>query len=105
LTPGGVATAVVTVTNAGNVPLHKGVPITLSATTDQAGSGAVAVTTQTKGLTIAPGKSKAVKLKFTVPNTLAAGAYFLQANLDPQNVIPESDETNNISFSSGFNIT
>ena len=105
LTPGGVATSVVTVTNAGNVPLHKGVPITLSATTDQAGSGAVALTTVTKGFTIAPGKSKSVKVKFTVPNTLTPGAYFLQSNLDPQNTIPESDETNNVSFSSGFNIT
>ena len=101
LTPGGAAVAVVNVINAGNVTLSKPVSITLAASLNGVSS---TLTTFTKKLKIGAGKSAKVKIKFTFPNTLTAGAYTLTATVDSAGSIGESDKTNNVGTSPAFNI-
>lgn len=49
---------------------------------------------------LAPGEDSVVRnVSFTVPGTLPAGTYFLGACADADNLIVETDETNNCSYS------
>ena len=45
------------------------------------------------------GRGKAYRLKFVLPQDLPAGTYTLQAVIDANNEITESDETNNAATS------
>jgi len=49
--------------------------------------------------TLKPGKSKTLRVRYANPSGLPNGSYFLIARVDPDNVLAESDETNNTAAS------
>lgn len=96
---GSKAVVKVLVENTGNVRASAVLSTTVSASTDGTESNDdVVLATKTGKLTILPGKSKLVTLKFAVPQTLPAGAYFLTAKADAQNALVEPDENNNVAI-------
>jgi hypothetical protein len=100
--------AAVNVKNQGNVTINQNVVIRFTASTDNVGDAAdVEVFSITKRLSIKAGAEKAVRVKFTLPASLAAGPYFLVATVDPGNLIAETTvggESNNILSSESFTI-
>ena len=96
LTPNGKAAGAVTIINDGNVKISQNVTIQMNASTDQAADPSDAsIVTITKRVSISPGKSKNVPIKFTFPASLAAGTYFVTATLDPLGEIVETSKSNN----------
>ena len=93
LTPGGAASTTVTVENSSNIPVNQNVTITLSFTTDASGAGGTQVTQITKKLSIKNGATKNVPIKFTIPANLAAGTYFVKADITA--LAGETSTTNN----------
>ena len=89
--PGKFESAVISVTNAGNVPATGSLQVVLSARpAGSAGSADVALATATAHVHILPGKSSRVHLRFLVPPTLPAASYALVAQLDPANSFNQS---------------
>jgi uncharacterized membrane protein len=83
LTPGKSTTAVIEVSNAGDIPSSKTITLSMTAQTSATpGSGRVELAVIKVRPTVVPGKPKRVKISFRVPKTLPAGTYFLAATLD-----------------------
>jgi subtilase family serine protease len=101
LTPGGKASALVTLKNNGNVPLSQSVTIALTATGP---GGDTQVATVTKTLRIKQGGSKGVKVPFQFANTLAAGQYTLTATVSTSGTFNDNNPDNNTAISPAFAI-
>ncbi|MDB5294052.1 MAG: glucose/sorbosone dehydrogenase-related protein [Phycisphaerales bacterium] len=87
--------AVVRVTNAGSATFNGKVPIDLYLSTDAVLDDQDGVAAGvTKRLKLAPGASKTVAIAFDFP-TVTAGSYYLLAEADAGNLVPEADESNN----------
>lgn len=85
------ASAVVAVSNGGNVQASGILQVALSARpAGTTGSADVSLTTASAKIRILPGKSGSVHLHFLVPATLPAGSYSLVAQLDPANSFNEA---------------
>lgn len=95
-------TAVVTLTNAGNVPLKGRLAIALSAV-PTAGGEPLSIGTVAVKAAIKPGQAKRLKLKFLPPATLPAGSYVLRAAVDPDNLFADPTVANN-TFDTGVTI-
>lgn len=105
LTPGGAGLIAVNVVNDGNVQLTRPVTIRLAASTDaSADASDTVITTFTKKLSIKPGATKRVPVKFTLPATLVAGTYFITATIDPLGEIVETSKSNNTAASESIAI-
>ena len=89
----------VTLANAGNVPVKTTVPVALTGSLSPDGSNPVPLGTADAKVSLKPGQSKTIRLNFTAPAEVPPGSYFLTADLDAGNVLPESNETNNSFFS------
>ncbi|MDB5295279.1 MAG: hypothetical protein JWO31_1262 [Phycisphaerales bacterium] len=101
---GSAADVTVVVKNNGNVPFKGAVPITVALSTDGLVNDANrTLITATPKIGVGNGKSKSVKVKFTLPTDLAPGTYFVTADVDSTNALAESDEGNNTAVSFGFN--
>jgi hypothetical protein len=88
---GKLASAVVAVTNSGNVPAAGSLQIALSARLPgTSGSADVPLQTVTVKIKIKPAGARRLRLRFLVPSTLQAGSYSLVAQLDPNNAFAES---------------
>lgn len=93
---GGNATVNVTIKNNGNVAIKKAVAVSVAASTDQTPDPTDRVlATPTRTIKLNPGKSTTLKVPFTFPSDLAAGSYFVTAQVDPTNAIVETDDLNN----------
>lgn len=85
------------VTNNGNVTASGRASLALTASADQAPDSLDAVLAAvTKKLKIAPGRSKAIGLKFRLPVDLAAGTYNVLGLVNTGGGIIETDDTNNV---------
>lgn len=83
--------AVVSVTNGGNVPASGALQVALWARpVGTTGTSDVPVSTVTTHVRILPGKSTRAHLRFLIPATLPAGSYALVGQLDPNNAFSES---------------
>jgi subtilase family serine protease len=103
VTAGTEAVVTVALKNNGNVPFKAGTPIAVVLSSDSTVDGGDRVlTTVTPTVSIKNGKTKSVKLKVPLPADLAPGPYFVGVNVDPANVLAESDEANNAGASIGF---
>ncbi|HEX8911615.1 MAG TPA: CARDB domain-containing protein, partial [Humisphaera sp.] len=70
--------------------------VNVYASADQTvGTGDLLMGTYRVKLSLKPGQTKGVKLKFLVPVGTPPGSYFLLAVLDADNALAESNETNN----------
>jgi hypothetical protein len=124
LIPGDTFNTKVTMTNIGNGKLSNSVIVDLYLSTDQTfdagdvlvGTNAVRTFVAPFGYTrvfanrnqtsLAPGKSKTVTIKVTVPSNLVEGQYFLIAHVDGTELTPEPDELNNaIASAAAFDFT
>lgn len=96
LVRGKKARLTLTLTNGGNSAVKTTVPVAITAglPPDVAGQP-VALGTVNAKVSLKAGQSKTVKLSVKVPQELAAGTYFLDAVLDPANVLAERNEANN----------
>jgi hypothetical protein len=102
LTPNGKAAASVNVVNNGNVTFNQNLSIRLTASSDNAADASdTVITTFTKKVSIKPGATKAVPIKFTFPAALPAGTYFMVVELDPNLTILET-HANNFGSSDSF---
>jgi hypothetical protein len=100
LASGGNANSIVTVNNAGNVPLRTILTIRLAASTDAAPDPTdTEIITVNKKVVVSPGKPKNVPIKFTFPS-LTAGDYFITAQLDPLGAVTETSKSNNTAVTS-----
>jgi uncharacterized membrane protein len=85
-----------TLTNAANSAIKATVPVTITVSPPPGTAGApVSLGTINAKVSLKAGQTKAVRLSVLVPADLAAGTYFLDAVLDPANVLAEGNETNN----------
>lgn len=85
-----------TLTNAANSAIKATVPVAVTASPPPGVGGApVSLGTINAKVSLKAGQTKTVRLSVTVPSDLAAGSYFLDAVLDPANVLAEGNETNN----------
>jgi hypothetical protein len=86
-----------TLTNAANSAVKATVPVAITASPppDAAGGTPVSLGTVNAKVALKAGQTKAVRLSVTVPADAAPGSYFLDAVLDPANVLAEGNETNN----------
>ena len=105
LTPGGRATAVVTLKNNGNVDAGT-VDVALFASTNDTIGDAddVQLAVAPAKVKLKPGASKAAKIKITLPSNLPLGAYKLVAKTDPANTVAERDDNDNNSLGGAFTI-
>ena len=88
---GKMESAVITVSNGGNIQAAGALQVALSARpADTTGSADVTIATATTRIHILPGKSGRAALHFLVPATLAAGTYSLVVQLDPGKAFKES---------------
>ncbi len=94
------AKTAVTVNNSGNIDAKGTVAVAVALSTDPTGANPVSIATVNAKLVIKAGKSKALKLNFTVPAGTAPGAYFVVATLDSANAVAEKNEANNTILSS-----
>jgi len=78
--PGKRGTAVLTFTDAGNVPVSGSAPLTLTGTSD--GGSPLTIAMLPLKIKLKAGQSKASTIKFTVPATVPAGTYTLTAALE-----------------------
>ncbi|MEJ5375732.1 MAG: CARDB domain-containing protein [bacterium] len=53
---------------------------------------------------LAPGKTSSTKKRLRIPSDTVAGTYYVKAKADHQDVVQETDETNNILVSGEINI-
>ena len=85
-----------TLTNASNSPIKATVPVSVSLAPppDTAGAPAALGTVNAR-VSLKAGQTRTVRLSVPVPADLPAGTYFLDAVLDPANVLAEGNETNN----------
>lgn len=85
LVPGNPGSVDVTIVNQGDSPARGVVGIQLYATTDGVATDGVAIAAHPTqaAVQLRGGKSKTVRLSFTVPSTLAPGSYTLMAVLTP----------------------
>jgi hypothetical protein len=95
--PGGEASAVVTVTNTGNVTAAGKLPIWLAFASD--GSTIPAYTVYTPSVRLQPGAHEVFRLALQVPVGFAPGSYSLVAMVDPQNTFNESNAAGNTATS------
>lgn len=83
-------------TNAANSPIKVAVPVAITASPPpDTGVAPVSLGTVNAKVLIKAGQTKAVRLSVLVPADVTAGTYFLDAVLDPTNVLAEGNETNN----------
>jgi hypothetical protein len=89
--PGKKTSAVVTITNSGNIPATGLLEVVLTARPPgTSGSADIPIQTVSEKIKIAPNKSGKVGVTFLVPNTLPVGTYSLVAQIDPNNAFNES---------------
>lgn len=98
LDAGGKLTVAVPLTNDGNVPLKATTESRLVASADLTVDASDApLATRAVKLTLAAGKTRAARIKFTLDAPLPQPAsVFLLLQLDATNVVAESDEANNV---------
>jgi hypothetical protein len=96
ITKGKKSTILLTVTNNGNVPAKKVVPVSIATATDAGGAGATTFATANAKISLKPGASRTIKLNFLTPAETGSGSFFIAATLDATNVLAEKDETNNL---------
>ena len=90
---------VVRVTNGGADPLAAPVTVRVFLSTDTVLDGSdQQAGTVTRQLRLRPGRSAPVKLRLVYPAT-ADGTYYLLAQVDPDNTVPEGNEANNVATS------
>lgn len=94
------ATLALNVTNGGNVDASGTTTVDLAI----AGATNTTVTVPAKLPKLKPGLNKAVKVKFVVPESLAAGAYTVTATFNPTGAIPESTLANNAAGAVGLTV-
>jgi hypothetical protein len=94
LAPGGRSSANVTLSNEGNSQYAGSITFTVAAKS-ALDSAETVVATITRDFRLSPQKQKRVKVALPFPVDLSGGAYFLTLNVDSNNAITESDETNN----------
>jgi len=93
-TAGKKFSAAIVVTNTGNVPAAGPLDVVISASTDGTLADAAGqVASFTKKVNIKPGKSTTLRISGLTP--LTAGAYFLIAQVDPNNVFGSPDIAGN----------
>jgi Tol biopolymer transport system component len=101
LTRGKRARLSLTVLNSGNVNAKATVPVTIAISSDPSGAGATTIATVNVKVNLKPAATKTLKLNFTVPADAATGgALYVVATLDPANVVPEKNDSNNTLVSS-----
>lgn len=91
----------VRVTNAGNATVTSPITVRLLASADGVLDGAdTEIVRTTSAGSIKAGKSKTVKFKFNYPAGVAAGAYSILAQIDPDNALAgEAPKTDNVAVS------
>jgi len=100
LVAGGKGRMTVRVTNAGQKPVAGPMAFAVVASPDAfLDSDDTTIATVTKPVKLAPGKSRNVKLAFTVPANVPQGSYLLLVRPDAGGAFPETVESNNISAS------
>ncbi len=73
-----------TLKDTGNVPATGTAPLTISLSTQPAGSNGASVMTGPLRVRLKPGQLKVYKLKVKVPTSTAAGAYYIAVSFDAQ---------------------
>jgi hypothetical protein len=86
----------VTVTNQGNVRARGNINIVVYLSADQLLDGDTPLTTLNCKINLKPGKSKTFKSKTTLPAGVTPGDYYLLADVDSDNAMAETNETNNV---------
>lgn len=89
--------ALITVRNAGTTSVSDDFTVQLFASTDNTLDSGDTVLGSRRVSSLSGGESETEDIEFRLPSTLAAGAYHLFALIDPDNIIPESNESNNTS--------
>ena len=103
ISAGSEATVSLVLKNNGNVPFKAGTPIAIAISPDETiDAGDRVLTTVTPTVSIKNGKTKSVRVAVPLPADLAPGTYFIGADVDPANVLPESSEDNNVAASFAF---
>jgi hypothetical protein len=93
---GRTASIPLTISNAGNIPVTGTIGVVFSAGLDQdPGDGDVVLPAGTLRLKLKAASAKVFRVKVTVPDTLAAGPYFLSAAIDSGEVLTEPNEGDN----------
>jgi glucose/arabinose dehydrogenase len=100
LVAGGRGRMTVRVTNAGQAAVAGPVAFAVVASPDAfLDSDDTTIATVTKPVKLAAGKSRNVKLNFTVPANVPQGSYLLLVRPDAAGAVPETAESNNVSAS------
>jgi hypothetical protein len=90
------APVVFNIINNGNIPAKGIISIEFLASPDQTlADGTMLVTVPGLNLNLKNGLTKPIHEKFIIPSTLAAGTYYLLAVIDPDNVLGDTDTSNN----------
>ncbi|HET6249855.1 MAG TPA: choice-of-anchor tandem repeat GloVer-containing protein [Tepidisphaeraceae bacterium] len=106
IVPGKTAVFLVAVTNSGNVTALGPLAVALSARpAGTAGDADIALPTASAKIHILAGKTRKARLTFIVPDTLPAGSYTLDVQLDPDNLFEESVVPGLISGTQTFMVT
>lgn len=88
-------TAVVRVTNNGNVPAANTLTVNVVAAADGSGAGGTPLGNVSRRVRINPGRSAVVRVPLTVP-TITPGNYVLVATVDPTNVFGDTSLADNV---------
>jgi hypothetical protein len=89
--------AVLTLLQAGNIPIAGNVPVQLFLSTSQTvDAGSIDLGTVAGHASILAGRKGVLRLTATIPSSVTAGQYFVIASVDPQNTLGDSNTGNNV---------